>query len=237
MISLKGLFIALTLIVCWFTSLVFLLHSDLLIQYQLLIPLFVLLQTFLYTGLFITAHDAMHGSIYTKNRRLNNLIGSFAVFLYALFSFNGLKQKHYLHHRFPGRKKDPDFHNGQDTGFFAWYFHFMRQYIHLSQIIGMAVLFNLLLHVLGVPLWRLLLFWVLPSFLSTIQLFYFGTFLTHKQPKNGFTNQHHAKSNDYPVWLSFLTCFHFGYHLEHHQFPRTPWYALPAKYFCKTSSN
>jgi beta-carotene ketolase (CrtW type) len=39
-----------------------------------LVYLFVLIQMHLYTGLFITAHDAMHGTV-SPNRALNNLTG------------------------------------------------------------------------------------------------------------------------------------------------------------------
>ncbi|MDQ1141520.1 fatty acid desaturase [Pedobacter agri] len=36
----------------------------------------------LYTGLFITAHDAMHGTI-SSNKTINNFFGYLAVFIYA----------------------------------------------------------------------------------------------------------------------------------------------------------
>ena len=48
---------------------------------------FILVQTHLYTGLFITAHDAMHGTVAPKNKLLNNFIGQTCTALYALFPF------------------------------------------------------------------------------------------------------------------------------------------------------
>ncbi|MDT8325299.1 MAG: fatty acid desaturase, partial [Bacteroidota bacterium] len=36
------------------------------------------------------------------------------------------------------------------------------------------------------------------------------------------------RSNDYGVLFSFLTCYHFGYHEEHHTRPGVPWWRLPA---------
>jgi len=78
-----------------------------------------------------------------------------------------------------------------------------------------------------VPLTNLLLFWVAPALLSTFQLFYFGTYLPHRLPAAGYDNMHRAVSSNYPVWLSLLTCFHFGYHLEHHVQPVVPWWRLP----------
>jgi beta-carotene ketolase (CrtW type) len=93
----------------------------------------------------------------------------------------------------------------------------------------MAAVFNGLLYWVGVPPANLILFWAGPALLSTVQLFAFGTYLPHREPDGGYTNRHHACSNDYPVWLSFLTCYHFGYHLEHHQYPNVPWWQLPRK--------
>jgi beta-carotene ketolase (CrtW type) len=47
-------------------------------------------QTFLYTGLFITAHDAMHGVIFPQSYKINNFIGSLALFIYGLLSYKKL---------------------------------------------------------------------------------------------------------------------------------------------------
>jgi beta-carotene ketolase (CrtW type) len=93
----------------------------------------------------------------------------------------------------------------------------------------MAALFNVLLHLAGVPLANLLLLWVLPALASTLQLFYFGTFLPHRPPQ-GHDNEHNSSSNEFPLLLSFFTCYHFGYHLEHHLRPDLPWWRLPAYY-------
>ena len=41
-----------------------------------------------------------------------------------------------------------------------------------------------------------------------------------------YDNPHRARSNGYPPWLSFLTCYHFGYHFEHHEYPYVPWWGL-----------
>ncbi|MGC9522322.1 MAG: fatty acid desaturase [Anaerolineae bacterium] len=106
----------------------------------------------------------------------------------------------------------------------------MRNYLTLWQLVGMAGVFNLLQHLLKIPLPKILVFWVAPALLSTVQLFYFGTYLPHREPPGGYTNRHHATSSDYPVWLSFLTSYHFGYHLEHHLHPNTPWWALPERH-------
>ncbi|MCZ8134311.1 MAG: fatty acid desaturase, partial [Algoriphagus sp.] len=69
----KGLVIAWSIIVLWAISLVFLLMWD----FSWASPftyLAVLVQMHLYTGLFITAHDAMHGVV-TSHKKLNHLTG------------------------------------------------------------------------------------------------------------------------------------------------------------------
>lgn len=191
-----------------------------------LIPLAVLWMTFLYTGLFIMVHDSMHGSILPRNRWLNNMIGTVSIFFYAMFSYRKLKKKHFEHHRNPGTDKDPDFHPSGKGNFFFWYFRFMKNYLSPLQLLGMAVVFNILLFVVGLSWKNLILFWVTPSLLSTLQLFYFGTYLPHRE-KGGFDNKYNARSSNFPFLISLITCFHFGYHLEHHKFPYVPWWRLP----------
>jgi len=43
----------------------------------------------------------------------------------------------------------------------------------------------------------------------------------------GDDDPHHALSSNFPPWLSLLTCYHFGYHREHHEAPGVPWWRLP----------
>lgn len=219
----KGIFAASAIILIWAVSLAGLLHAPVNVTTVLV---GVSLQTFLYTGLFITAHDAMHGTTAPRHPRVNAAVGHIAVVLYALFSFKRLAQRHMAHHAHAGTPgSDPDFHDGLHRGFGRWYRHFLWHYVSVWQVISMAIVFNVLEHLAHISLENLLLFWVFPSLLSTLQLFFFGTYLPHRgQPQN----RHHARSNAYPTWLSFLTCYHFGYHLEHHESPWSPWWHLPA---------
>lgn len=223
----KGLFIAITIIGVWGLSLWLLLTFDVTRPNSVLIPVGILCQTFLYTGLFITAHDAMHGSVCPIHPRINNAIGAIAVRLYALFSYPKLLEKHWTHHRTPASAADPDFHDGEHSGCLAWYLRFMREYLSWWQIIGMAVVFQIMEYVLMVPTINLILFWVSPALLSTLQLFYFGTYQPHRLPEGGYDNPHRARSNAYSILWSFITCYHFGYHWEHHEYPYLPWWRLP----------
>ena len=224
----KGLFIALIIIGLWGLSLSILLTLNVADSSIALIPVYILCQVFLYTGLFITAHDAMHGTVCPVHPRINNIIGTIAVRLYALFSYRKLLEKHWEHHRTPASDTDPDFHDGHHSGFFAWYLRFMKTYLSWKQIIGMAIVFQIMEYGLKISSLNLVLFWVSPALLSTLQLFYFGTYLPHRTPTDGYNNPHRAQSNAYSTFCSFITCYHFGYHWEHHEYPYIPWWRLPA---------
>lgn len=227
--SIKGIIYSSIMIIAWTGSLVFLLTREISGLSALFIVAGFVVQTWLYTGLFITAHDSMHGLVYPMRRNVNDLFGRIALTLYAFFSFSFLQNKHWDHHKYPASSKDPDFNDGVHTSFFRWYFKFMKTYMKWPQIVGMAVAFNVLLHLFKIPVANLVIFWIIPAFASTFQLFYFGTFLPHRKLEKDFIDHHRARSNEYPVLLSLLTCFHFGYHWEHHAFPNQAWWQLPAK--------
>ncbi len=221
-----GLWIAIGIISLWAVSLALLLSQNWLPFW--LLPLAILWQAFLYTGLFITAHDAMHGAVYPDLPKLNNSIGTISVFLYGLFPYRELLQKHWLHHRFPASQRDPDFHDGQHQHPVLWYLSFIGRYWNWKQFLGVTALFNVCLFLLHIPLQNLLFFWLIPCVLSSIQLFYFGTFLPHREPVNGFTSPFRTQTLDFSTLWSFLACYHFGYHEEHHHYPNVPWWQLPA---------
>ncbi|WP_316798550.1 fatty acid desaturase [Pedobacter frigidisoli] len=211
-----GIVIALAVISCWLALLFFLLKLNFQWNNYWVYPL-IFLQMHLYTGLFITAHDAMHGTI-SSNKFVNNAIGYISVFLYAGFFYNRLYRKHHQHHQHVHTGEDPDY---APHGFWRWYFSFMLNYVSIIQLLIMAIAFNVL------KIWidetNLLLFWVLPSLLSTFQLFYFGTYVPHKGEHD---NVHHSSTLPKNHFLAFITCYFFGYHFEHHEKPYTPWWQL-----------
>jgi len=189
----------------------------------LLIPWF----TFLYTGLFVTGHDAMHQSIAPSHPKLNKFLGTLSLLLYGLIPYDKMFEAHANHHRFPASHHDPDFHNGKHTHPVLWYFRFMRSYWTLRQTVGIVVIYNGLYRVMGVPEANLLVFWAVPSLLSSMQLFYFGTYLVHRREAETYSTPLCANSNYWPWLLSLVSCYHFGYHREHHAFPNVPWWQLP----------
>jgi beta-carotene ketolase (CrtW type) len=215
-----GVYVAALVIVSWlaFISFAFSYQTYLLNPWNILI---VLLLTHLYTGLFITAHDAMHHTV-SKNIGLNNFIGILCLILYACFSYKKLKAKHHKHHQYVTTENDPDYLN---HNFFVWFFNFMRIYMELKQILIMAIIYNILHLALGIPKLNLVLFWIVPPLLSSLQLFYYGTYLPHRNPKE-IENPFKSRSHDISVFWGFVSCYFFGYHYEHHSNPSVPWWQL-----------
>lgn len=217
-----GIFLALLIILLWlghlFYSLVFL-------EPDPSLPLtyvHMIIQGYLFTGLFITGHDAIHGSI-SRKKRVNDFFGWLASFLFAGLSYKKLTKNHWLHHRFAGTAEDPDFYV-KSQKFWRWWLVFMYRYVTLIQIIIMAVAFNVLLTWFSES--SLILFWIIPAFLGTFQMFYFGVYQPHKLPHQEDMKPFNARTQGRNHWLAMLSCYFFGYHYEHHDSPRTPWWKL-----------
>lgn len=217
-----GLVIAITVISVWLSHLLYCLYFIFPFENILVTILHVLIQAYLFTGLFITAHDAMHGTV-SRNKTINKLIGIISCFLFAGLSYKRLIHSHALHHKHPtDTEKDPDFHHSNN--YYLWFFSFMVRYTTISQIVIMAITFNLL------KIWFLessiLVFWVIPSLLGTVQLFTFGTYFPHKKPHTAAMQPHFARSLRKNHIVAMITCYFFGYHAEHHQYPHIPWWKL-----------
>ncbi len=218
---LTGVFIAFTAILVWSSMLI----VNLIWGFSWLDPLSylrILVQAHLFTWLFITAHDAMHGTVAPANPKLNHLIGKICTALFIFNSYKTLRPKHYLHHRHAGTDEDPDFHNGRED-FFNWYFVFLKEYITWRQLLLTTIAFNVA--ILWVPIDDLIAFWVVPSLLATLQLFYFGTYLPHRG-MHALPNRYNSRSQKKNHLVAFLTCYFFGYHYEHHASPSTAWWRL-----------
>ena len=224
-----GVAIALLIITIWAISFWFLMNSVLVKQISLgWIGVMILWQTFLCTGLFITAHDAMHGTTLPKHHQINNLIGSFALLLYGFFSYDQLLKKHLQHHQAPASESDPDFHDGTHKNAIAWYICFMQRYWSWWRLAILLIAYASMHSFLNIAYANLILFSAVPAILSSVQVFYFGTFLPHREPIDGYQNPSRAQSIYRPLLWSFLTCYHFGYHQEHHLQPNLPWWKLPS---------
>lgn len=224
-----GIIVSVVLISFWFISLISLLALDITTVSPGLIILGFCLRTFFQTGLFITTHEAIHGTI-CPNSQINQAIGYITSWLYALLPYKVLAKNHRLHHQYPATEKDPDFNCLHSNNFLLWYISFMQEYQKGRQfwilLIGMTIVFCTFV-LLDVSIINIFLFWVIPILISSLQLFTFGIFLPHRQTNEKYPDRHRAISNNYSVFWSFIACYHFGYHWEHHQYPNLPWYKLP----------
>ncbi len=186
-------------------------------------------QVWLSVGVFIICHDAMHGSLAPGMPRVNAAIGAVLLMLYAGFNWKRMRAAHFTHHRLSGRVGDPDFDEVNPSNFLAWYWTFFKRYFGLQSLIFVHTVVGIYLFVFGIDFVKIFVLYGAPALLSSLQLFYFGTWRPHHQaPDQPFADRHNARSNDFSVIASLLTCFHFGYHLEHHRQPKVPWWALPA---------
>lgn len=199
------------------------------LSHQPLWALLALPQAWASTGLFIVAHDAMHGSLAPGRPGWNAAAGRIALGLYACLDFDALRRAHFDHHRHAGLDGDPDFNPDNPRAFAPWLLRFFGGYYthtQLAWITLMAILYQLA----GAPLVNIVVFWAAPALLAMLQLFYFGTYLPHRQEEAPFADRHRARSNGMGRAAALLSCFNFGaYHHEHHLYPETPWWALPQR--------
>lgn len=217
-----GIIIAISIMLVWGMHLVYILINQPIDLKDVWFWCHLIMQSWLFTGLFITAHDSMHGTI-SRHKRVNNFLGFFATLLFAGMWYPMLLKKHKLHHIHSGTVLDPDYKVGNQN-FFAWWFSFMKQYVTLWQILIMAVLFNIGLIFFTET--QLIVLWIIPSILATFQLFYFGTYLPHHLPHTPEMEPHKARSQKRNHLWAMLSCYFFGYHYEHHASPQTPWWKL-----------
>ncbi|GAB5480493.1 MAG: hypothetical protein Pars92KO_02500 [Parasphingorhabdus sp.] len=196
-----------------------------------LIPLIFAVQCWLSVGMFIAAHDGMHGSLAPGKKRLNEGIGAFLLAFYAGFGWRKMRDAHWDHHKYSGTAKDPDFDADSPDHFGRWYMTFLKRYFGLSSALYVSTIVTIYWLVFDIPIANIVLLYGLPAITSSFQLFYFGTYRPHhhfkKPDATVFTDEHNARSSEFGPLASLLSCFHFGYHHEHHLSPKTPWWALP----------
>lgn len=226
-----GILIVITILSLWFVSLYSLLSVSVFdISWAGLVVL-ILGRTYLHTGLFILAHDSMHGNLIPSNRTLNKIIGRLMVGIYASLNYDRCAVNHANHHRYPSQNGDPDFHGNLSHPVF-WYCKFLSEYFSWRSLIlflaSAIAIFCALILLCKVSIVNLILFWLVPLVLSSLQLFFFGTYLPHCQIHQNPNFSPRLESNFYAILWSFLSCYNFGhYHWEHHEYPQTPWFRLP----------
>ncbi|MDG6077765.1 beta-carotene ketolase [Erythrobacter litoralis] len=185
------------------------------------------LQCWLSVGLFIVSHDAMHGSLVPRGDAINGAVGGALLFLYAGFGWHRMKRAHFAHHKAPGTRDDPDFSADHPTRFWPWYKTFLMRYFGWRSALFVCTVVAVYWFALGVPVEKIVLLYGMPAIASSMQLFYFGTYRPHRHDDAGFADRHNARSERFGSVVSLATCFHFGYHCEHHRAPNVPWWGLP----------
>ncbi|WP_416832282.1 MAG: fatty acid desaturase [Erythrobacter sp.] len=186
-------------------------------------------QCWLSVGVFIVCHDAMHGTLVPGKPRVNAVIAAPLLFLYAGFRWRVLRDAHHTHHRLAGMPGDPDFDEDHPSNFRQWYWSFFKRYFGWQSLVFVHAVVGVYWLILGIPMVQIVLLYGAPALLSSLQLFFFGTYRPHHHaPGEPFPDDHNARTNGFGTLASLATCFHFGYHLEHHRRPDVPWWALPA---------
>jgi beta-carotene ketolase (CrtW type) len=218
-----GLFLAILIISLWVGHLVWTLLGVPVVWDSPLTYVHILVQGYLSTGLFITAHDAIHGTV-VGGRRGNDIVGTIAAFLFAGLRYRRLAENHHRHHAHPADDtEDPDFHPSNNP--VIWFATFMARYATLGQLVVMGAAYNILSRVAGIPEDRLWMYWIVPAVLGSLQLFIVGTYLPHRRPHTD-AMPHRARSMRLGHVRAMLACYFFGYHAEHHLSPGTPWWQL-----------
>lgn len=188
----------------------------------------LLLQTWLSTGLFIIAHDCMHGALAPGRPERNRAVGRAALMIYAGLDYDRFMPAHFAHHKHVGTAEDPDFHAAAPRAAGRWFLRFFGNYYTHMQLVRITIVACIYV-LLGASLINIAMFWAVPALLAVVQLFVFGTYLPHRHTGEAFADRHRARSFGPGGLVSLLSCFHFGgYHHEHHLAPQTPWWRLPA---------
>jgi beta-carotene/zeaxanthin 4-ketolase len=195
-----------------------------------IVPFVMALQCWLSVGMFIVAHDGMHGSLSPSAQRLGQIIGATLLFLYAGFGWRKMRNAHFDHHKYTGTASDPDYNAENPHHFWPWYIMFLKRYFGWMSMAWVWTVVLTYYFVLNVPPQNIALLYGFPAIASSLQLFYFGTYHPHRREEAEFADVHNARTNDYGVLASLFSCFHFGYHHEHHLSPGVPWWGLPQRH-------
>jgi len=215
----------------WLATLIIGLRLELNQLQPLLITSWVLLRSFLHTGLFILAHDAMHNSLAPEHPLINQRIGRVCLWLYAGLNYEACKTNHRRHHLMPESEADPDFCAANNRSVVAWLVRFLRNYLNPAQLSRLTLVLTLLLLAAhphqSQPFVTVSVTFLLPLLISTAQLFFVGTYLPHRKEHQQTGSEVSIKSLNLHPFASLLACYHFGYHREHHNHPKAPWFLLP----------
>ena len=215
-----GVPLALIIIGAWAGHLAWVLTADGLSWASPVTWLHIVLQAHLCTGLFITGHDAMHGTVH-RRRWVNTAVGTVACFLFAGLSYRRLVVNHRAHHADPTGESDPGLLHPVPL-LLAVAGHLHGPLHHVPQILVMAAKFNLLkwLGVAAVAPVGLLggarRCWARSSSSTSAPT------CPTAGPETPDMAPHHARTQPRNHLWALLSCYFFGYHWEHHESPSHP---------------
>lgn len=200
-------------------------------------------------GLGVFMHEGAHGNL-TRTPGVDRLLG-FLCGLPAGVSCSNYRATHELHHRFENTAADPDnmatlFPSGwlRPVVYYAWFFVGTPVYSVVLMLTGplravgwrerfLCIVETLLILALyyslfaiwleGAPLYAWLAALAVASIIANVRGLAEHTLLPQGDPPNPFRSTRSTVSNR-------VVSFFFNnqnYHLEHHLFPRVPWYNLP----------
>ncbi len=214
--------------------------------YLACIPLYILAAASLH-GISLFTHEAVHGTL-SSNRHLNHALGAICAWP-VLQNFAAYRVLHLEHHNHLGEPGDPDhYDNYTQWTPMLWAMHWGRliigypAYITAIPVLGFRhakgwdrfwILFEtscavlLVLAAILSPIPRLLLIhaWLIP-------MLFINTLVNIRGMSQHTLLEHHSdeirgtRSILTGRLIAFFMC-NENYHLEHHLYPRVPWYNLP----------
>ena len=227
----RGLQLGILIGISWLVTLFIGLRMELNQLHPLLITAWILARSFLHTGLFILAHDAMHNSLVPGHGLINQRAGRLCLWLYAGLNYDDCKANHRKHHLMPESEADPDYCPIENPSVLAWLIRFLRNYLNPAQLARLSIVLmslSLVAQAHQANLFvNIFVSYLLPLLISTSQLFFVGTYLPHRKGRHQRGGEVSTKSLNLHPFLSLIACYHFGYHCEHHNNPKTPWFLLP----------
>ncbi len=208
------------------------------------VPLYLIAAASLH-GISLFTHEAVHG-VLSRNKLLNRLLGIVCA-MPVLQNFSAYKVLHLQHHSHLGHEGDPDhYDNYTRWTWLVFSMHWLRLiagypiYIVMIPILGfrqgtradrcwiiaeVVILFTLIGIAISLTPWQVLLnAWLIPMVIINTMVNIRGmsqhTFL--EEPDDPVRGTRSILTNRV---TEFFMC-NENYHLEHHLFPRVPWYNL-----------
>jgi beta-carotene ketolase (CrtW type) len=180
-----------------------------------------------FTGLFIFAHEAIHGTLVPEFPALGHVLGRLFATVYALVDYDLLRANHWKHHGHVASDADPDF--DPSGRLLVHGFRFMRRYLRWYSVPLLA----LVGHLLGQAGYSAAMIgaYVAPVLLSTLVVFTVGIHLVHHPvllARHAGGDPQRSVCIDLGRVGSALVILNFNVHWNHHAHPRLSWRELGA---------